>query len=101
MPQSGTATATAVHMGSSSMNRKCQLQPHDLRCDVDAGDSGKRLNPDCRHCGDNFDVTVDSYGFVCAKRTDWHGGWGMDLRFECLNLEVDKRDLLGMVFERL
>ena len=73
-----------IHMGSSDANLKCILVTHSMTCDAHTADAAFRTNDDCRGCGDAFYVSVDSsWGYVCAKRTDFHGGWGLNLWFNC------------------
>lgn len=81
-----------VHIGSSDANLKCLLVTHEMRCDAHAGDASYRTNDDCRHCGDAYYVSVDNpWGYVCARRTDYHGGWGLNLAFNCNSLEDNVR----------
>lgn len=79
-------------MGSSEANVKCLLITHEMRCDAHTADSAYRTNDDCRHCGDSFFVSVDNpWGYVCARRTDSHGGWGLKLRFNCNSIQDNIR----------
>ena len=81
-----------IHMGSSHANLKCLLVTHEMRCDAHTADSAYRTNDDCRNCGDSFYVTVDNpWGYVCARRTDFHGGWGLNLWFNCNSLQDNVR----------
>lgn len=81
-----------IHMGSSGANMKCLLITHEMRCDAHTADSAYRTNDDCRHCGDSFYVSVDNpWGYVCARRTDYHGGWGLNLWFNCNSIQDNVR----------
>lgn len=81
-----------IHMGSSDANMKCLLVTHEMSCEAHTADSAYRTNDDCRGCGDSFYVTVDNpWGYVCARRTDFHGGWGLNLWFNCNSLQDNVR----------
>ncbi|CAK9019827.1 Uncharacterized protein SCF082_LOCUS14676 [Durusdinium trenchii] len=77
-------SVSTVHIGNSDSNLRCVLASHEYSCDAFAGDGHYRVNDDCRHCGDSFYISVND-GYVCADRTDYHGGWGLDLKISCKN----------------
>ena len=63
-----------------------------MNCDAHAGNSAYRTNDDHRNAGDSFYINVDSpWGYVCARRTDHHGGWGLDLKFNCNSVQDNVR----------
>lgn len=73
-----------VNFGSSRTNRKCVDAPSPVVCAANAGDRGKRVNPDYRSAGDSFEVVVED-GQVCARRLDRRDlGWGMNLQIACV-----------------
>merc|ERR1719456_2166485 len=69
----------------------CVTAEAPVTCDSDAGNYGKRVNPELQPnkdpAPDNFEVTVDENDpkQVCVKRNDDHenAGWGMDLQIAC------------------
>lgn len=69
-----------VHIGGSPHNRKCVLPLYDMSCDGYAGNSGFRTND--HGAGDSFEIFRHGK-WVCARRTDSGGGWGMDLKLKC------------------
>jgi hypothetical protein len=71
---------TTVHFGSSAFNTHCKLRSHALQCDPDAGNQRNRMND--HSAGDRFHVEVIGE-WVCARRLDNSGGWGMDLKVQC------------------
>eukprot|EP00927_Polykrikos_kofoidii_P035455 TRINITY_DN2_c0_g1_i2.p1 TRINITY_DN2_c0_g1~~TRINITY_DN2_c0_g1_i2.p1 ORF type:complete len:979 (-),score=117.83 TRINITY_DN2_c0_g1_i2:56-2992(-) len=71
---------TTLHFGRSAFNEHCILRSHTLQCDSEAGNQGFRMNDD-RH-GDTFHVHVFN-DWVCARRLNHDGGWGMDLKVQC------------------
>jgi len=74
-----------VRIGSSRRrhNERCVKVDYDnIRCKVNAGDKGKRTNHDWRHANDRFHVRFHKR-WVCARRLDSKGGWGMNLQIRC------------------
>jgi len=70
-----------VLIDSSGSNRKCVAVSEPVKCDIDAGNLGKRINS--HGARDTFEITTNG-AQVCARRTDSPGsGWGMKLEVEC------------------
>merc|ERR1719271_1869252 len=70
-----------VSIGKSGPNKKCVEASVPVKCDVDAGDFGKRLNN--HRARDTWEITTDG-SQVCARRTDRRQGWGMQLKIGCV-----------------
>jgi hypothetical protein len=72
-----------VHIGSSGSNTRCVWGgSSNIICASYAGNSGYRRNND--PYGDSFEIST-SGGNVCARRTDYYGGWGLDLQISCID----------------
>lgn len=77
------ATPETVVIGSSGDNTKCAAASKGLTCAADAGNRGKRVNPDFADADDAFIISVRG-SQVCAQRTDSGGGWVENLAVRCL-----------------
>lgn len=80
------AACNSFHMcQSDAYNRKCVVVPEELSCAHDAGNMGKRLNMDWPSATDAFEITTPRGNphLVCARRTDYHGGWQLNLEVQC------------------
>lgn len=66
-----------VYIGSSPTSRKCVPQTSPVTCEDDAAQAG-RTDPH----PDTFRV-YHSSGQICAKRTDAHSHWGVNLVLYC------------------
>lgn len=79
----------AVEIGNSGRNKRCVKPIHEVTCEADAGDAGRRINMDYLNTDvpDDFTITEerDAQGRqkICATRQDSSGGWGMQLRIMC------------------
>merc|ERR1719174_507007 len=76
-----------VSIGRSGPNTRCVEAPVPVKCDVDAGNFGKRLNN--HGARDTWEITTSGTQ-VCARRTDRNQGWGMKLKIACV--EASKED---------
>ena len=83
-PSAAAATCVGITVGSSEAVKKCVPKPSGLDglvCAADAGNANKRTNQDVLGT-DAFEITVGD-SEVCARRTDFSGGWSMQLSFRC------------------
>lgn len=86
------ASELVVAIGKSDAAELCVTADGPVTCAEDAGNYGKRLNPELQPnkdpAPDTFKVTVktDDATQVCAQRTDIpqnNPGWGEDLQISC------------------
>ena len=74
-----------VNFGKSQTDYRCILPTHRMECDHDAGNADKRAND--HKNGDTFEIWNSHTQHLCARRTDKHSGWGMDLKVQCKQYE--------------
>ena len=74
-----------VNLGKSKTNYRCILPTHRMECDHDAGNADKRANE--HKNSDTFTIWNSHTQHLCARRTDKHSGWGMDLKIQCKQYE--------------
>jgi len=86
------AAPLRVFIGDSEDNEKCVTASTPVSCEDDAGHLGNRVNQ--HQAGDTFEIT-SSGSQVCARRTDYPGGWGMQLEIICVVQPGCSNTLLG------
>jgi len=74
-----------VIIGSSATNKKC-VTKIGMTCSLDAGNRGIRVNPDYTWADNRFTIISNS-AQVCARRTDYPGGWGLNLQILCVQAQ--------------
>merc|ERR1719424_1804782 len=77
-----------VLIGKSQGNKMCAQASVPVKCHVDAGNFGKRLNTDYRQARDTWEITTSGTE-VCARRTDRNQGWGMWLKIGCVEAQEE------------
>lgn len=75
-----------IRIGESNdgKNKRCVTHALPVTCAADAGNKNKRVN--VHAAGDTFKIGVANETRICAQRTDSTGGWGMDLKINCVEV---------------
>ena len=71
-----------VTIGASTVGTRCVQASQNVQCASYAANLGYRQNSDWATAADTWEITTNGRQ-VCARRTDHHAAWAMNLKIAC------------------